>query len=282
MTALLRSELFRLSRRWMPRVLLLIVAVAVIALYVVLMSVINAGTEANLSEEDRRDLEETVMLANVRNSGLALVYQVGGILVVILAASTIGTEFGWGTIRAILPRASSRSAFLTAKLVTLAVFTLLVVLCGFVAALAGGAIATSALGLDSSLGDNPVAGSLAAIARTVLVMLPYAAIAFFTALWARSNAAGIGIGLAVLFLEGLILSLIASAGGPLERLPEALLTENVQAVLAANARGLPFDSAGGGSDLPGAWRGAAVLAAYTALFVGGAYLLFRRRDITSG
>lgn len=279
MTALLRSELFRLSRRWMPRVLLLIVAVAVLALYLVLWSVLRAQ-QAGLDANDRRELEETVMLSNVRNSGLALVQQVGGILVVILAASTIGTEFGWGTIRALLPRASSRPAFLTAKLLTLLLFTALVVLIGFAGALVGGAIATAGLGLDTSLGDNALLQSVAAIGRTVLVMLPYAAIAFFTALWARSNAAGIGVGLAVLFLEGLILTLISSAGGPLERLPEALLSENVQAVMFANSRGLPYETTQP-SGLPSAWRGAAVLSAYTALFVAAAFLLFRRRDITS-
>lgn len=281
MTALLRSELFRLSRRWMPRVLLLIVAVAVLALYLVLWSVLRTDN-GQLDTNQRRDLEETVQLGNVRNSGLALVQQVGGILVVILAASTIGTEFGWGTIRALLPRASSRSALLTAKLITLVLFTALVVLAGFIAALAGGAIATSGLGLNASLGSNVAVESLAALGRTVLVMLPYAAIAFFTALWARSNAAGIGVGLAVLFLEGLILSLIASAGGPLERLPEALLSENVRAVMAANAHNLPFQPSPRANDLPGAWRGAVVLCGYTALFVAAAFALFRRRDVTSG
>lgn len=90
-------------------------------------------------------------------------------------------------------------------------------------------------------------------------MLPYAALAFLVALWGRSNAAGIGVGLAVYFLEDLILFRVA--GDVLDWVPRALLSENVDALLAHNdVRGgiaLPLD-------LPSAWQAAGVLGLHIA------------------
>ncbi len=276
MTDLLRSELFRLSRRLMPRVLLLILAAVVLLIYLLIWLTSRNQTDIQ-AREDLRYLG----LSEVRQVGLGLAYQIGTVLVIILAASTVGAEYGWGTIRTLLPRATGRAPFLWAKILALVLFSALVVVLGFLVALGASAVVTAVEDLGGGLGANFVTGALASLGRTIFVMLPYLALAVLVAVWSRSSAAGISVGLVVLFLEGLVTSLLSLAGDAFDWVPRALLNDNVQAVLSANteANEGPFAPS---QDLPGAWQGAGVLALYTAIFVALAYWRFRSRDVTTG
>jgi ABC-2 type transport system permease protein len=282
MAGLLASELFRLARRPMTRALLAILVVAVAALYLVLWSVLRAQGTA-LQPQQVAELRDQIRPATVRSAGLSLVYQVGTVLAVILAASLIASEFGWGTIRTLLPRAPGRAPFIAAKLLVLALFVAALVLVGYLTALAASLLLARLEHLDMTLGGAVLPRTLAALARTWFVMLPYLALAFLLALWFRSTAPGIGIGLAVLFLESLVTGLLRLQGGVLGRVPEALLAVNVQAVLAANATGLSatMTTTSATTTLPDAWRAAAVLAVYTVAFVALALWRFLRRDITA-
>src|SRR4051794_2688627 len=109
MFPLLRSELFRLLRRWMPRILLAILIAIVGALYLLFWTVVKTGSDTS---SDVRNLRDNLRLAAVRDTGLSLVFQVGAVDVIILTSSLIGTEFGWGTIRTLMPRARSRESLL--------------------------------------------------------------------------------------------------------------------------------------------------------------------------
>lgn len=282
MTAMLRAELFKLSRRTMPRVLVLIQVLSVAALYLLLWSVIRTQNTNTVNNIDQ--LREGLSLSSVPDFGMALVFQVGSVLVVILASALIGSEYGWGTIRAVLARAPNRTALVTAKLLTLAIFAGAIVVLGLLTALATSALITSAENLPGGGFGGTLVNALAATGRTMFAMLPYLALAFLIALWTRSTAAGIGIGLALLLVEAPMLALIGSAGGPLEQLPKVLLSQNVSAVLAANSGGSSEAIAQNtpASNLPNPWQGAAALLLYTVVFVALAYLRFRRRDITSG
>ncbi|MFQ5472929.1 MAG: ABC transporter permease, partial [Dehalococcoidia bacterium] len=184
MLPLLRSELFKLSHRMMTRVLLLIAVGALLGAYLLLGLV---------GESEEGDVLEDLRIGAVHDNGMFMVYQVGVILTVTLAASTIASEFSWGTIRTLLPRTAGRSSLLTAKLITLGLFVVMAVVLGFVAALAGSALVTAFNDLDSSLGDNFVGRLLGSMVRTAYVIVPYATLAFVIALWSRSSAAGIAI-----------------------------------------------------------------------------------------
>src|SRR5262245_57057748 len=110
MLPLLRSELFRFSRRAMPRIMLLILGRIVVGLYLLLWSVTQTRPEGT-SAGDLESLRDGLRLHSVREFGLGLTQQIGTILTVIAGATAISNEFGWGTIRTMLPRASSRIAF---------------------------------------------------------------------------------------------------------------------------------------------------------------------------
>src|SRR5262249_36993605 len=158
--------------------------------------------------------------------------------------------------RTLLPRTRGRTAFLTAKLIALALFAVVLVLVGYLAALGSSALVTVLLGQEPGLGDQVILRSLAAVARTAYVMLPYLALAVLVALWARSGAAGIGVGLAVLLVEGLLTSLLGRMSGPVGRLLDVLLGQNVDAVLRANGTGTGVSVASPTGSLPDLWQAA--------------------------
>lgn len=272
MGLLLRSEIFRLSRRWMPWVLLLIMLGVIALLYSLIGLTVNvqagAGGEGDL-----------VRLGSVTEFGLLLVSQIGTILSVILGASLIGAEFGWGTIRTLLPRARSRARLLGAKLIVLLLFVILVVLLGSAAALGMSALVTELANLQRDTPDDFAWLLLTSVARTGYTILPYALLAFLIALLSRSNAAGIGVSLAVYFLEDLLVLVTGAVGDALEWVKYVLIGPNVDALLTLN------DVVGGieqPSDLPDPWQAAGVLALYMLGFIVLAFWGFRRRDITSG
>ena len=279
MFPLLRSELFRLQRRWMPRILLTVLIAIVGVLYLLFWTVVKAGTE---NSSDVQDLRESLSLAAVRDMGLALVFQVGAVDVIILTSSLIGAEFGWGTIRALLPRARSRQALLAAKAVTALLFVVATVVIGTAVAFGASVVVTTVEDLPGGLGPDGLVRTLAAVGRTIFVMVPYAAFALMITTWTRSVAAGIGVGLSVLFLEGLILTILGAAGDVFDRLPGALISRNVQALLSNNCDGLNSCFGGGGGPYPSAGQAALVLAVYSAVFVAVAFQRFRSRDVTTG
>jgi len=282
MSSLLRSELFRLSRRRMPVVMLLILMALIALLYLLFWSVVHAPQRGS-SASSLNDLHNSLRIGEVRSTGLGLVQQFGAVMVVILSASIIAAEYGWGTIRFLVPRSTGREPLITAKLISLLLYTIVIVLAGYLIAAVASTLVTAADGLDSSLGPDFTAHSLASLGRTIFAMLPYLAIAFVVALWTRSTAAGISVGLAVLFLEGIITGLIGNAGGVVKHLPELLLARNVQAVMHANSAGIANSvSSRNQTDLPNIWQATGVLALYTAVCVVLAYVRFRRADITSG
>lgn len=264
MVPALGSELFKLSHRMMTRVLLLLLFGVLLGAYLLLGIV---------GEPEESDVLEDLRIGTVHDNGPLIVYQVGVILSVTLAASSIASEFGWGTIRTLLPRSAGRVPFLTAKLITVGTFVVLAVILGFLAVLVGSVLVTAFNDLDTSLGDNFVGRLLGAMARTAYVIVPYATLAFVIALWSRSSAAGIAVPIVVFYAEVLLTPAFTSIEA-LEWLPDALIySANVSSILDSDAV-VPEE------DLPGRWQAAGVLAAYVTAFVSLSYGHFLTRDIT--
>jgi ABC-2 type transport system permease protein len=273
MLDMLHSELFRLSRHAMPKVLLAVLAVVVAMVYFLSWAAAQSG---QFSASEQADLLDALELSSALETGLGFAGTFGALFVIVLAASLAATEYAWGTIRTLLPRGPGRAPFLAAKLVVLAVFALLVVIVSLVAALASSVVVTAIEDLDRSLGSGFAPDALLGIGRAWFVTLPYLALAFMVALLARSSAAGISVAVTMLFLEGQILSLVAAAGGFLERLPGLFPSRNVEAILALNE----VDAAT--RDLPGPWQATLVLTLYVAGFLVLAFWRFHRRDVTVG
>jgi ABC-2 type transport system permease protein len=274
MLPLLRSELFRLRRRWMATVLLLVVVLGVAAVYIILWLVYANSS----SRQEQIDLARDLGVGSVPDIGMDIVNFLASIVAVILAASIIGTEFGWGTIRALLPRARSRASLIAAKLVTLALFDLLIVVAGFVTAWVLSSAVANIEDLDTGLGSGFWGDAIQSIGINLFVLLPYSALAFFVAVLTRSNAAGIAIGLAILLAEGIVVAILGALSDSLEWIGDLLFANNMTAILNENNLG----GRDPGSDLPDTGQAIAVLGVWIVLLVAGSFWVFRRRDVTSG
>jgi len=268
MLPLFRSELFRLTHRMMTRVMLLFMVAMVIGAYVLLWS-----SSSSMSPSDLADQNDHLRLGNAPGYGVDIAYQVGFLLSVILASSSIATEYGWGTIRTVLARTDSRSTFLLAKLSAVGIFIAVCALVGVASALAGSAIVTSAGNLDSHLGGGFVTRALLSPARMFVVLIPYASLAFLVALWSRTTAAGIVV-VVVAFYAEVLLTPLFEAGGAFSWFPEDwLIYGNIRAILELN-------SATPDPSLPNAWQGLGILAGFSAIFLTAAFWRFNSRDVT--
>ena len=190
---------------------------------------------------------------------LEFILSLGGLLSVLYAASVAGSEWGWGTLKAAVARGESRWRY------TLATFAAVAVVLG-----AGIAVAyTLGVGLDllagriagvdsGNLGDATVLGKLPEqMVRTWLVIVEQAAIGFAIATVARSQLAGIGVGIGLYFGE-----------------------QFATIFLPVQVRYLPFHAANAAVDLGAAAGGAATRGAGTgaltpeeALLVVAAWLI---------
>ena len=116
-----------------------------------------------------------------------------------------GSEWSWGTLKAAVARGEGRSTYTLLNYAAIAVFTLLgmvvVFLIGIVAAVVG------ALILDVSLSGmtdpDGLTGLPELLGRAGLALSMNAAFGFAIATVARSQLAGIGVGIGLFFAEGI-------------------------------------------------------------------------------
>ena len=166
----------------------------------------------------------------------------GMILLVVLAAGLIGSEYGWGTIRPLVGSGTSRSKIFLAKLLALVeVVTIFVVL-----AIAAGCLASLALtwfeGKPIVLGPVDVTwvtDLVLSIARTVFVIFVSATVAFSVAYVTRSLAAGIGIGIGWTILEQILSLFLVRLGHMGEIIRDGLVSWNTSALTNRNGFGTP-------------------------------------------
>jgi len=289
---LLRSEVFRLRRRWMPWILLFSVVVLAFVLYFVIYASVQAQIEALQkgiastgngplqTEAQLRDELTTLQPSQLMSFGLGIVSGLGSVLLIVLTASVFGNEFNWGTLRVILALGAGRERFLAAKFVALVLYATLLTIAGTLAALAGSEIVSSIASLDRTLPPDFVTQLVVNVGRAIFTFLPYIALAALIAVWSKSGGAGIAIGLVVYFAEGLVMSLLVAFNKDYTTIADLGLSRNVSAMTRLTIR-TAGTGPGDPSTLPDPGQAALVLLAYTVLFVALAVWRFRARDVTS-
>ena len=292
MLPLLRSELFRLRRRWMTWILLLSVVVLAFVLYFIIYASVQAQIQAlqngtasatNGAPQTEAQLRlelQTLRPSQVMSFGLGIVSGFGSVLLIVLTASVFGNEFNWGTLRVILALGAGRERFLGAKYLALTLYAGVFTTVGALAALAGSEIVSSIASLDRTLPDDFAAQLALNVGRTVFTFVPYIALAALIAVWSKSGGAGIAIGLVVYFAEGLVMSLLVAFNKDYATIANFGLSRNVSAITQL-AGSSSAGGASGAAALPDPARAALVLLAYSVLFVALALWRFRSRDVTS-
>lgn len=136
---------------------------------------------------------------------LSVVTGIGGLLAVTYGAAIAGSEWAWGTLKATVARGESRSRYaltgFAAVMVVMWGGMLLAYAAGIVAAIVGASLSGMSL---AGLGDTSQLGEMPAhLARAGLALAMEAAIGYAIATVARSQLAGIGVGIGVFFAEGI-------------------------------------------------------------------------------
>jgi ABC-type transport system involved in multi-copper enzyme maturation permease subunit len=202
---------------------------------------------------------------------------VGQLLAAIFVANAVGSEYTGSTWKMILPRYGSRAAFLLAKagigLAAIGLLLGLMLLLGVPASLLGAAL----LGLRPAEPITPggVALHLLEVGSAAFPMLLYGAAAFYATVATRSALAG-----AMLSFFGLqTVALLEPLYGRLAiLLPYPHLPNILERWVFHDPATLQKVTASfGGPVSP--WVSVAVVLAYSAAFVAGAFALFARRDL---
>jgi ABC-2 type transport system permease protein len=286
-TSMLAAELLKVRKRWMPYVLLLVMAMgAAVQIWLVGYVSWRQESEVEFQQSALRAFALPWSLSALLDSGQFW----GAILVGILTASTVATEHGWGTVRQALIRGQTRNQYLAMKLLGSTLIAAVSLLLAFGIGVSLSVIATTVADRSVTL-DVPGGPSALDIALMILragyAVLPYGLLAFCLAVVGRSTTLGVAGILLFMFGEAILLAVLEGIGGVAADARAFLMGHNASALLAANRIGfgdyntfaprrVPLTS-----DLPDPTVAALVLALYSLAFLTIAFVTFRRRDIQS-
>jgi hypothetical protein len=199
----LSFEWFKLSRRWMPRIILgMLAGLTVLAFWG--YATRNVG-------------RPNLFLPRGWLAALSFCAFFAPFFWPVLGGSWAGNEYGWGTIRAILTRRPERITHALAALVVLIVGVLIGIL-AIVAVATGASLAVStATGMPlwtSGLFTGTFVTTLfKGVVTAWYVSSFYLVLAYTTAIIARSPAVGIGFGIGSTLAEVVLLRLLGALGG---------------------------------------------------------------------
>ena len=291
MLRLLRSEFYRLVRRWMPWIMLALIVITAFVFYFLIWVSVNAQIQAVNSGTipappgGTAPLEETLRQIapdRVAEFGVGIVGGLGSVMLIVFAASHVGTEFGWGTFRTLLAHGASRTGFLLSKAVSLFLYVLVFMIVGTLAAIAGSYTVSGVAGISFGNGVD-VADVAGVAAKTGYTFLPYMALALAIAVWSKSAGAGIATGLVIYFAESIVAGILVSLNKDYAQIVNWGLSRNASALTrTVSGQGGPTSQDPTATTLPDPTQAAVVLAVYTLIFLAVAYWRLRSRDVTVG
>jgi ABC-2 type transport system permease protein len=203
MTDYLSFEWLKVSRRWMPRVILLLLAALTVIVF--------------LGQASRLEGRPNLFLPRGWLAALEFSAFFAPFFWPVLGGSWAGNEYGWGTIRTILTRRPSRVSHVLAALAVLiaAVFIGLVVI--MIVGTGASIVVTLATGnsvFTSGLFTGAFAGAMfkgfltAWYVSSFYLLIAYAAATIF-----RSAAVGIGLGIGATLAQIVLTQLLGALGG---------------------------------------------------------------------
>jgi ABC-type transport system involved in multi-copper enzyme maturation permease subunit len=258
----------------MTKVLLAILVGIIAIVNLLLLAISKVNLPAGGHVQVMGNIQNLLGLPVAVPFALSLMSSFGIVLAVILTASSVGNEYNWRTIRTALMSSESRFKFLTAKLVSLGILILI----GMVIGVAAGftmSLVTTAIGgyaFDFSFATGSYLWEqFLQFWRTFYVIMPCALLGFLTAIIGRSAMPGIATGIGVVFLETIVTTFMRLAGGWIAKVPDYLLSANVNALttLANLPRGFGGGLGRGGTTetLPSLQHAFITLGIYSLVFL---------------
>ena len=279
MIEMIRAELFKLRKRKMTWILLVVLAAFFCLMFFATYGITSSPPD-RIHGEAVDAIRASLQFPDAFDRIFSTAGTIGTLLLIILVASSIGNEYGWGSVKQVLIRRGIRYHYVLAKLVSfiiIAIIGLLIsVIIGFVLAL----ITSNLLG--SINWDFMTASYVGRLFQkfgwTLFSLIPYILMAAFFAFLGRSALGGIGGGLGFYFIESIVVGIFNQADGWLAEIPDYLISPNVDALLPSTQMAMgPFASSG---TLTSTLHASVTLAIYCVVFLIISLYMFKKRDIT--
>ena len=231
--------------------------------------------------DSRTDLRKSFTVPHsIAGSAAGLANYFAPFLIIILAASLVGTEYGSGTLRTSLTRGTGRWQFLASKLL-LVMLTCVAALIVVAAATTLASIAVSSISPDEVDRLND-AGSwfdaVVSLGKTVYALAPYVALSMFLAVLTQSAAAGTAIALGYYVIE-LTASPILNVTRWGESITDFILGNNVNEWMESAVVTVEASGASSSANQPDTLQAFLVILAYTVMLSVAGFWIFLRRDI---
>ena len=245
MFKLVKSDLYKTLKRWMPYVLLLVLlgymgyltcsdyfsvqkyfkdhSYFTYSDYIEAITQLEEGEETVTFTHEYYNEEEKMYCTITLNLPVSLFdddvlpgnmmekfsyMSIAGILLLILTASVFGTEYKWGTIRQTLARGTPRNKYLGSKFLTLSIIALGFIIIATILAFIASAVTTWLITGGISwdfLSFSFIGGILKSIGLILLTILVYITFAALFTVLFKSSTAGMITGLLFFQIEGYII-----------------------------------------------------------------------------
>ena len=229
----------------------------------------------------REAFREIFVLPSSIVNGIGATHMIGVFLVMILAASVPGAEYGWGTLRNALSRGVGRWQFLASKLLLLLLVSvgalLIVSVLNAVSSLIAAAIPPGEAGGLFDSGEWSDAAVF--FGKAVYGLAPYIVLGMFLAVLIQSSASGISFSLGYYVVE-MIVSPFLQLTSWLENVPNYLIGHNVNFwITQAGVVSVEVTRAGVPVAQPGMLHAFLVILVYVVVLGAATFWLFQRRDV---
>ena len=202
------------------------------------------------------------------------------ILLIILAASHVGSEYGWGTLRPALTRGAGRWQFVASKLLLILAMSIAATVVIAIATVAASALA--AVIPPDETGILVEQGDWSEVfvhwSKAIFALAPYIGLGVCLAVLTQSAAAGIAIALGYYVIE-LIVAPILNVTSWGREIADFLLGNNVSEWIESAAVTVEINGASSAADQPEAIQAFVVILGYTLIFCAAAFWVFLRRDV---
>ncbi|MDX5895318.1 ABC transporter permease subunit [Rubrobacter radiotolerans] len=278
MLASFAAELLKLKKRPAAWVVALVFALCIVLfsyLFVYAFTV-NAPEDSGVPSEARDSILRSLLPEGMLPSVLAGFANFGSALALILGALSVGSEYGWATLKVILTQRPGRYSIFLGMTLALALNLLILT----IAIIAVGALCSYIVAVleDGSIEWPSAGGLLKGLGAGWLILVAFAAMGVFLATLFRGTALAIGLGLVYLLVLESLFAALSSQSETVEHVSKWLPFKN-SVDLAGSFGDLPVTFGGTPGDAVEPSQAILVLVLYTVAFLGLATLLLRSRDV---
>lgn len=215
--------------------------------------------------------------SNLPGQGLTGYAVWGGALIVVLGALSVGSEYGWGTVKTMLSNRPGRLTVLLGQVAALATSLAALVLVAFACCAVASCVIAELAG--ASLSGPAVGGLVRALAAGWLILCMWCLFGVALAILMRGTALPIGLGLVWVLVVENVIRATAPAVSVIAAIEKALPGVNAGSLVAALG-GAPAGTTGDGvAAIVGGLQAVLVVGLYLALFGATGAMVMRVRDV---